>query len=65
MNMFKRMLTMLLALCMLLSVIPMSAVAEEVDTTEPAAELTNQPAPAAETGFERILHLDCGRIYFT
>lgn len=65
MNMFKRTLTMLLALCMLLSVIPMSAVAEEVDTTEPAAELTNQPAPAAEPGFERILHLDCGRKYFT
>ena len=65
MNMLKRTMAMLMVLCMLVSAVPMMALAAETDATEPAVELTNQTATVADTGFYRILHLDCGRKYFT
>ena len=86
MNMLKRSLAMILTVCMLLSVLPFGAMAEEfalpeVKETEPQVEATETEAPAAaeteaaEIGGEaevvdaavsqRILHLDCGRKYFT
>ena len=45
-------MAMLLVLCMVISVVPMNTYAEETNATE-------------STKFDRILHLDCGRKYFT
>ncbi len=58
MNMLKKSLALLLTLCMLISVVPLTVF---------AADTTDGTAAASETGtdFYRILHLDCGRKYFT
>ena len=80
MKMLKRTLAMMLVLCMLFSVVPMTVFADELagtdplasDPTEPVSETTElgeEPEPAAfyaqENTFLKIFHLDCGRKYFT
>lgn len=53
MKVFKRSLAVILALCMMLGVVPFTAFASE------------NTSAYSNTTFERILHLDCGRKYFT
>ncbi len=55
MKSLKRILSLALALCLVLSIVPVSAIAAETKTSESESEDT----------FYRILHLDCGRKYFT
>lgn len=90
MKKLKRIVASLLAVLMLLSVAPVTALAGEIElhrintTQQPAEEPAQEPvlssedvlpeedvAEAAEpaavssSGFYRIVHLDCGREYFT
>lgn len=81
MKKIKRMLSMLLALCMVFSLMPLNVFAveeeialaeevllgEEILQTEDVLALNEEETAeqASDDSFYRILHLDCGRKYFT
>lgn len=60
MKVFKRFLSMLLVLCMLISVVPAMAFAAEDEDTQ-----TEALSDTADDEFIRAFSLDCGRIYFS
>ena len=76
MNILKRSLAMLLTLCMLVSVVPMttfatgtdSIMADASESTEALADYTEGTAKTTKgttSDFMKVFHLDCGRKYFT
>ena len=62
MNMLKRTMAMLMVLCMLVSAVPMMALAAETDSTESGVQVL---AEGGNTEFIRAFALDCGRLYFS
>ena len=56
MSVFKKILALLLALCMMIGVVPITVLAAETEASETAAD---------SESFMRIFNLDCGRIYFS
>mgnify|MGYP003312835193 CR=1 FL=1 len=88
MSFFKRFMVMFLIMCMSISAVPMTAFADEIDSTDPAvtepseeiADVTEKASEATAASYDtevvaakeesyaenyRILHLDCGRKYFS
>ncbi|MBP3704566.1 MAG: family 20 glycosylhydrolase, partial [Clostridia bacterium] len=57
MKKLKRILAVLLTLCLLFSMVPMTASATETGS--------DTAVTSTDSDFQRILHLDCGRKYFT
>ena len=60
----KKLLALLLTLIMTVSLLPVSVFAAE-EGAEPDQNIEKSTEPATEADFYKILHLDCGRKYFT
>ncbi|MBQ7298396.1 MAG: family 20 glycosylhydrolase [Clostridia bacterium] len=59
MKMLKRTLAMFMVLCMMFSIVPMTVFADDTAGT------ADVQTTAVDNDFQRILHLDCGRKYYT